>query len=179
MYTPNALIKPQGRLKTILEAGNAVVGAVRLCPPRFDVRPAKAALFSGCESHPAQLLRPETIGAGMEEMKWLKPWVPPGSPRAPRGNGAPWRRCRRVCPKVMVGTPPPAEPQKIEYGDSLAAHRGGGLLASPFRSAIGPHQGQSPSVARLPAGARLTRSQLGADVGVSHTNGNGLLLAGK
>jgi len=41
----------------------------------FGVRRAKAAFLSGCESHPANLLQPEAIGAVMEVTKWLKPSV--------------------------------------------------------------------------------------------------------
>jgi len=37
------------------------------------VHRAKAAFPSGCESHPAILLQPETIGAVIEITKWLKP----------------------------------------------------------------------------------------------------------
>jgi hypothetical protein len=40
---------------------------------RFDVRRAKAALSSGCKSHPANSLPPEATGAVMEVTKWLKP----------------------------------------------------------------------------------------------------------
>ena len=39
------------------------------------VRRDKAAFLSGCESHPANSLRPEAIGAVMEVTKWLKPLV--------------------------------------------------------------------------------------------------------
>jgi hypothetical protein len=39
----------------------------------FDVRRAKAALSSGCKSHPANSLPPEATGAVMEVTKWLKP----------------------------------------------------------------------------------------------------------
>jgi hypothetical protein len=39
------------------------------------VRRAKAALSSGCKSHPATALQPEAIGAVMEETKWLKPSI--------------------------------------------------------------------------------------------------------
>ena len=37
------------------------------------VRRDKAALSSGCNSHPANTLQPEATGAVMEETKWLKP----------------------------------------------------------------------------------------------------------
>ena len=36
------------------------------------VRRGKAALSSGCKSHPATL-QPEAVGAAMEVTKWLKP----------------------------------------------------------------------------------------------------------
>ena len=39
------------------------------------VRRAKAALSSGCKSHPANSLQPEAIGAVMEVTKWLKPSI--------------------------------------------------------------------------------------------------------
>jgi hypothetical protein len=38
----------------------------------WGVRRAKAALSSGCKSHPAPL-QPEATGAVMEVTKWLKP----------------------------------------------------------------------------------------------------------
>ena len=49
-------------------------------PPRsamvaLRVRRDKAALSSGCESHPARSLQPEATGAVMEVTKWLKPSV--------------------------------------------------------------------------------------------------------
>ena len=37
------------------------------------VRRDKAALSSGCKSHPAKSLQPEATGAVMEVTKWLKP----------------------------------------------------------------------------------------------------------
>jgi len=37
------------------------------------VRREKAALSSGCKSHPAKMLQPEVVGAVMEVTKWLKP----------------------------------------------------------------------------------------------------------
>ncbi len=40
----------------------------------YGVRRAKAALSSGCKSHPATL-QPEAIGAVMEVTKWLKPSI--------------------------------------------------------------------------------------------------------
>jgi predicted transcriptional regulator len=39
----------------------------------IGVRRDKAALSSGCKSHPANALQPEATGAVMEETKWLKP----------------------------------------------------------------------------------------------------------
>jgi hypothetical protein len=39
----------------------------------MGVRRDKAALSSGCKSHPATSLQPEATGAGMEETKCLKP----------------------------------------------------------------------------------------------------------
>ena len=39
------------------------------------VRRGKAALSSGCKSHPAKSLPPEAIGAVMEVTKWLKPSI--------------------------------------------------------------------------------------------------------
>ena len=39
----------------------------------MGVRRGKAALSSGCKSHPANSLPPEAIGAVMEVTKWLKP----------------------------------------------------------------------------------------------------------
>jgi hypothetical protein len=41
----------------------------------YGVRHAKAAFLSGCESHPANLLQPEAIGAVMEVTRWLEPLV--------------------------------------------------------------------------------------------------------
>ena len=41
----------------------------------MGVRRDKAALSSGCESHPARSLQPEATGAVMEVTKWLKPSV--------------------------------------------------------------------------------------------------------
>ena len=42
---------------------------------RVGVRRVKAALSSGCKSHPANSLQPEAIGAVMEVTKWLKPSI--------------------------------------------------------------------------------------------------------
>src|SRR3984893_7325213 len=41
----------------------------------LGVRRDKAALSSGCKSHPATSLQPEATGAGMEATKCLKPLV--------------------------------------------------------------------------------------------------------
>ena len=41
----------------------------------MGVRRDKAALSSGCKSHPANSLQPEAIGAVMEVTKWLKPSI--------------------------------------------------------------------------------------------------------
>jgi hypothetical protein len=41
----------------------------------MGVRRGKAALSSGCKSHPANSLPPEAIGAVMEVTKWLKPSI--------------------------------------------------------------------------------------------------------
>jgi hypothetical protein len=41
----------------------------------LGVRRDKAALSSGCKSHPANSLPPEAIGAVMEATKWLKPSI--------------------------------------------------------------------------------------------------------
>jgi hypothetical protein len=43
--------------------------------PFRGVRRDKAALSSGCKSHPATSLQPEATGAGMEATKCLKPLV--------------------------------------------------------------------------------------------------------
>ncbi len=40
---------------------------------QMGVRRDKAALSSGCKSHPATALQPEATGTAMEVTKWLKP----------------------------------------------------------------------------------------------------------
>jgi hypothetical protein len=45
----------------------------RLSESGSGVRRDKAALSSGCKSHPATALQPEATGAAMEVTKWLKP----------------------------------------------------------------------------------------------------------
>ena len=63
----------------------------------FTVRRDKAALSSGCKSHPAKSLQPEATGAAMEVTKWLKP-----SDSGPRIGGR--RECigRNACERRAI-----------------------------------------------------------------------------
>jgi hypothetical protein len=48
-------------------------------PATMGVRREKAALSSGCKSHPAKMFQPEVVGTVMEVTKWLKPLMQPGT----------------------------------------------------------------------------------------------------
>ncbi len=58
-----------------LPVGEFAVRGERESLSAWGVRRVKAALSSGCKSHPANSLQPEAIGAVMEVTKWLKPSI--------------------------------------------------------------------------------------------------------
>jgi Competence protein len=77
-YCDNA--PPHGQFLKVHVASRVAVDTQRvLMRPEersaSGVRRGKAALSSGCKSHPANSLPPEAIGAVMEVTKWLKPSI--------------------------------------------------------------------------------------------------------